>query len=371
MGFFGRLCANSKSLVFASLVFVLASCGGGSDGGASSSDAASSDTTAGASSSYSSNAISDKPGFTFINIPIILSVSTGLELTSSNPTAADSFVMTLANCASGLSGTNSSPTTVKVYLNDTSCIVKLTSFVLNSESFTPTTNFTTWLVNDTAVFTGATSGNKVSLKVTNQLSSPIVNTDSVGYLFTVISASSTSTIIPSSQSGSLSVTGIHAPDFVINSGNAIWNGLQTSGGHTGYGIFSFTLTCSSGIMTVGANPSYNSFCSTTTGSNDGVDIGVANYFSYKLINDASGVGTLTLSAAQAAFTAGGDSAVTLSTDILANSSGFKITNIDGPGPAQSNPKMLLVLQRKNPNHPGDSTYSSFQYFPITVQTITP
>lgn len=324
---------------------------------------------------------------TLVEVPIIMRDETegsnedsGLNLANGDAIPA-SIVITLANCTSGLTGSNSSQSSLTVYLNDTNCLAKLTSFSLYSQTFQPSgagsSPFTTWLAGDTATFIGS-SGDSVKLKVVSQLNSPTTTTELVSYSFTAIkvATNSVTSILPSGQSLTLTVAGRDAPNFKINSGHAVFENLVSSGGSAGAGIFNFKLTCVVSAMTVGANASYNSFCPATVasgtlaGGDSGVDIGNVNNFSYKLIADPNGNGTLTLAQAQTAMSTG-STTITLATDLLAANAGFQTISLTGPVTITSQPKIILILQAKDTAHPSDTSYSSFQYFPITVQAITP
>lgn len=373
-----KMINNNSLLRFGPSLIVLLlyiSCGPSSGGGSSSSDTAQTN-----SSTKSKSGGSDPVTLETIEIPVkFTEESSPLNLVSSPTT----FVISLTGCNSGLTGNNSSPTSLTVYTHDTSCLAKLSSFVLQSQTYLPSGTgsvpFTTWLAGDTAKFIGANANDVVTVKVVSQLSSPIVITDSVSYSFTVIKTgtNNSSSITPSSNSVSLSVSGVEAPNFKINSGGASYIDLVQTGPSARAGIFSFNLTCVVSGMTTGANPSYNSFCPSTVangtiaGGDSGVDVGSSTNFSFKLIADPNGNGTLTLTQAQSAFSAGGDSTVTLSSGILSGSTGFTTGNLTGPTPVASYPKLILILQAKDSNHPTDPTFSSFQYFPMTVTTISP
>lgn len=345
------------------LLPVFSSCGGGGGGGDSVVE-----------SSDSATGVEEEP------VKVSVPASVNFEALSLD-NAADSFVISLTDCASGLTGTNSSSSSLNVFLDDTDCIAKLISLVFNSQSYVPSgtgsSPFTTWAVGDNAVFVGADANDLINVKVVSQLSSPIVAADEVTYSFSIIKSSgSTTTVVASSQSIDSAVTGRAAPNFSIGAGDANFIGLVSSGASAGAGLFQFDMTCSSGAMTVGANVSYNSFCPTSVAGgtiangDSGVDIGVSNNFSYKFIDDVGADGVLTITEAQAAF-ASGDSTVTLSTDILASDTGFATVTLTGPVTIVSNPNLILVLQSKDPNNPSDPTFSSFQYFPITVQLFNP
>jgi len=258
---------------------------------------------------------------------------------------------------------------MNVYLHDTGCLAKLTSFVLHGVTYNQTNSgavaFSSWTAGSSATFANS-SGGLAYVRVVSQLSSPIVTSDVVSYNFTFISAGTNSASITVSNTQTLYVAGQDAPNFSIGSGNITFDSINGSGA----GLFTFSLTCVNGPMLTGANPSYHSLCPTVASGSVGVDIGVN--FTYKLIADPNNNGTLTLAQAQSAFSSG-DTAPTLATDILSGNTGFKTISLAGPGAISSNPKMILVLQQKNNNaaYTSNTAYSSFQYFAITLPTVTP
>lgn len=311
--------------------------------------------------------------------------SNGLNL-ASNPGSLtlDSYILNLANCVSGMSGTSSSAT-FSVLNHDSNCVVKLTSFVLHGKTYTTTgtgsSPFTTWLVGDKAVFRNSDT-DLITVKVVSQLSSPIQSTDYVSYNFENLTQS-VSPSIAISDPHTLSLGGQDAPNFKIVSGDATFTGIISSGPSAGYALLNFKLTCTNGPMIVGGYPPSTTFCPTLSGatysSGIGVDIYGANnsdstsLFSYKLILDSSGVGTLSFAQAQAAFAAGGDS--TVSTSDLVGSTAFNTVTLTGPGPVDqaANIHMFLILQAKNTNsnYTNNIYYSSFQYFAITLPAVNP
>ena len=297
----------------------------------------------------------------------------GLGLAAPGGQAVDSYAITLGSCSSGLSGANSAAGFLNVYLHDTHCLGKLTSFVLHGQTYLPSGSgsvpFSTWLAGDTATFVGSGSSDLIYVTAVSQLSSPILTTDVVSYSYSANKSGTNSATATVSNSQTIGASGIDAPNFSLSSSNAIFNGIITSGTQAGYGRFTFKLTCASGAMTAGANASYNSFCPTVTaggtlaGGAAGTDIG-AN-FSYVLIADPNGNGTLTIAQAASAFS-GSSSTINLATDILSGSTGFTTNSMTGPGPLAANIKLILVLQAQNANNPSNPNYSSFQYFPITL-----
>lgn len=294
---------------------------------------------------------------------------------------SSTFTVALDACSSGLSGNNSVQGILNVYLNDTNCLGKLSSFTLNGQAYIPSGTgsvpFTTWQVGDTATFVGSGASDLMYVEVISQLSSPTVAGDEISYNFKrIVEGTNNATLLVSTAS-TLAVAGQDAPNFIINAGDISFDNIVPSGPDIGKGQFTFELTCSSGAMTVGNNASYNSYCPTSVaggtiaGGDPGVDIGA--YFSFKLINDINGDGTLTLAQARSTFSAGGDSTITLASDILAGNTGFTTNSLTAPGTLSTTSKMILVLQAKNENASFTSNpdYSSFQYFYIILPTVNP
>lgn len=279
------------------------------------------------------------------------------------------YQMTLENCSSGLLGNNTStPETIPAYLRDQNCVVKLASFVFQGKTFLPkgtgAVPFTSWNAGSTAVYTDGST--LVDVQIVSQLSSPIQDTDTVVYNFALNTKSSPLAV---SNKKNVFLKGTDAPNFKIAEGGANCISLTSEGA----GLFSFTLNCTSGAMTEGEDRTLNTFCSdleggTIGGGATGVDIGAPSRFSYKLIKDVNGDGTLTIDQAQAAFAEGGATEVDVTKDLLPNSTGYVTKLLSGPIPMLAHPKMILVLQAKDPdpNFASDPRYSSFQYFPINL-----
>lgn len=313
-----------------------------------------------------------------------------LQLAGSNSGGlpVDSFVINVSGCATGESG-NTSASILNVYIKDTNCVAKLTSFVLRGQTYAPTgagaVAFTSWTAGSTAVFQGASATDLINVKVVSQLSSPVAVSDFVSYNLTVNKVGTNNASIVVGESQSLYVAGQDAPNFIINSGDATFVNINSSG----YGQFTFKLTCASGNMIVGSQTGKTTFCPTVTSgtyaSGAGVDVYAASnsdsssLFSYKLIVDPqnnSSTGTLTMAQAQAAFASAG-STVALADLNPSNTAATAFTTITLTGPGQmataANRYMILVLQAKDTNstYTSNTSYSSFQYFPITLPAVNP
>ncbi len=294
----------------------------------------------------------------------------------------ENYVISISGCDSGMSG-NSSSETVKVKIKDTHCIAKLLSFNLSRQMYTlkgfGAVDFKTWLAGDTAIFQGKDSSDLIKVKVVSQLSNPIIESDLVSYHFTIANTKNkNSEIIGSAQA--LSIAGQEAPNFTINAEGFSFVNINSAGA----GEFSFTLTCSSGLMTEAKQAGKTTFCPTLSGGKSGVDIYAStnsdptSLFSYTLILDpqnGSKPGTLTTQQAQAAFANSDVFSVTLA-DLNPSStaaSSFTTVPLTGPGQmsVEENRYMILVLQAKSPNPSlsADPANSSFQYFPIILPAI--
>jgi len=316
----------------------------------------------------------------------LLSDPNELNLTGSAPggVVPDSGTIsyTLTGCASGLTGTPASQSVVNVYLHDTGCYLKLVAFTLHGTVYNLTNSgavafspaLSSGVTGQVATFAGSSATDLITITNLSQLSSTISTSDYVSYEFTIIKVGTNSASITVGTPQSLYTAGQDAPNFKILASNISFDTITA-----GVGFFTFTVTCSTGtsgnngIMT---GPTF-SFCPTVTGgaTPNGVDVNsTLNAFSYKLILDASGVGTLTMAAAQAAF-ASGDSTVSVPSKLIVNSAantGFITNSLAGPGlmATPANAKMLLVLQAKNTVLSGP-TNSSYQYFPVTYTPVTP
>ena len=298
----------------------------------------------------------------------------GLELASASTQSLSpsSFEVEVGDCASNQYSSNDSTAKLAVLINDQHCLAKLISVTLDGQVYLPEGHgskpFANWLKGDIASFIGANASDVVKVMVIRQLSSPIQKTDSVKYAYTKTSAK----VSTAEQTAML--FGVQAPNFTIEKGDITMNGIITEGSSAGAGTFSFQLTCTTGSMTASTTPGLNCFCpdsvegGTLLNGDSGVDVCSSNKFSYKLISDLNGDGTLTMPQAQDAFAEGGDNVINPKTDILEGDRGFKTISLTGPVSVTSNPRMLLVLQAKSPEpeFSKNPQYSSFQYFPIIV-----
>lgn len=273
-------------------------------------------------------------------IPIILT-SGPLKLAAD----ASSFSMQLAGCASGATASASEATpTFSIYKNDTNCLAKLSSLSVNGIAYSAAnagaTAFATFAKDESTVFTDSTGANKITVTVKNQLSSPVLVTDTISYSFAIIQTGDAKPISNDSlgESHSIAVAGDLVPTYKIDKINFL--GLNANGG----GRFSFQLECLVAIKSSGSSPSCANVAFTDT--------------SYVLVKDtSSGAPTATQLAALFPGTSVLASQLVPSTTNLLG--GFASAVLEGPNQLALNPKMLLVLKNGN----------SFQYFLVTAQAL--
>lgn len=321
-----------------------------------------------------------------IQIPINLKsslIKIGLNLTGSNPgVPVTSFVVTLDGCASGLTADNR-VADINVYLGDSGCLVKLVSFVSESKTYSSTAvgavNFTTWAPNEVATFANPDNANELAIvQIASQLSDPIVDTDFVSFNIYFKTGGDNANVVIINNPASIFVAGQTPPNFKIEVGDAKLSGVD---GASGAGKFVFRLTCVSGELIIGGHDPYKTFCTNKAGetfaSGSGVDIYAENnndsksLFSYKLIADVNGDGSLTFEQARDAFVSG-DSTVAPD-DIDPSSLSFVTAPLVGPSSLSAATKLILVLQAKNTNpaYSENSSYSSFLFFPVTLSLVRP
>jgi len=288
-----------------------------------------------------------------------LNVFYGLELT-----AAVSYSMSLTGCKSALTGTVTT-SAVKVFVGDSSCLVKLSSFNYNGNTYNPKSGagFTTWLANDLATFVNSGNANDTFVvKVNNQLTQAgVVSGDTVSYGFYQLNTGAAQAVGPTllSQAQSVSVSGDEAPNFIFSTNGSpvatgsvapvVFNGVNSSGA----GQFVFNLYCSSAMGATGK-------CGLSSSDTGAVPL---TSIAYKLIADTYSVnsGTALTVAQLQTIMASGTSTINTSTDVLSdNNKGFKTSTLVGPGAINSYPNMILVL----------SNGTSYTYFSIQIQTVS-
>ncbi len=270
---------------------------------------------------------------------------------------ATSFSISLAGCASGYTSTaTDASTNLQAYQYDIGCLAKLTQFAINGNTYSATatgaSNFTTWAVNDVAVFANTTnSSDLLNVAVTAQLDNPVAGTEVVSYSFYNI-AKGADSIFTKAQVGNghtMSVSGQAAPNFTLT--QARYVGMT----NLGQGLFEFTLQCTQALT------NSNTTC---------YDI-ILTTMDYKLVQDTYG-GTLTLANANSIFSTAGTSvasgevvdvgAADNHSNTLANGGFYtnESSYLTGPTTINSAPNMLLVIRAT----------VSYLYFKVDVTTLT-
>jgi hypothetical protein len=278
-------------------------------------------------------------------------------------TAATAWSVDLAGCTSGYTATVTQANLdgVEVYKDDRTCLAKLTAFTAGGISYSNAnpgaTDFTTWVANDTALFTSA-GGDVIRVKIISQLASPISGTEAVVYNFSELldgTGDYTFSEAEVSDAHSITVESQEAPHFDVVA--ATYVGMDDA---TGAAEFTFKLECvddptsaTPTSIAMSAGTAADSLC----GATDLDDI------EYKLVKDTYG-STLDIADAEAIFGTAG-STVTMPGDQYADSptnEGFTTSTLDGPGAlgTAGNENMILILKAG----------LSYTYYNIDVTTIS-
>lgn len=248
---------------------------------------------------------------------------------------ATAYTVNLEDCSSGYTDTVTEVDgSVLVYIGDTDCLGKLTTFTFDSKVFTPKTGseFTNYAVNDSAVFEEV-GGKEYIVYVDGQLASPVTGLSTVRYVFTEVVDAGLFTVATSSyaEAHSISVTGDEPPDFSITQVSI--SGLNASGG----GEFTFEMTCNVAMSGTDCN---------------GVDLSTIDY---KLVEDTYSSTLATTDASTIFSTAG--ATISIPGDQHANNNGgFNTSLLTGPTTISSKPNMILILR----------SGASYQYFNVDV-----
>ncbi len=269
-----------------------------------------------------------------------------------------------STCLSGYTATvtpatNAVTDEIEVYKDDAGCKAKLVSFEHDGVTYTPSTDFTTWDVDDTAVF--SSGGNDLKVTVISQLSDPTDPGDAVVYNFSEIVKGVSETFSESdvSDGHSITVESQEAPQFHVVA--ATYIGIDDV---TGAPEFQFKLECTDDPsapttpqdMTDDGSNGDNTLCS---------QVSLAE-IDYKLVKETgfATADTLTVDEADGIFSTDGTS-VTIGTDDYQEvgplSEGFTTVTLDGPGGLgdTSNAHMFLVLRAG----------VSYTYFNVDVTVI--
>jgi hypothetical protein len=274
----------------------------------------------------------------------------GLALTDTQ-----AFKMSLEGCATGWTHDNITKTTptLDLYLYDRGCVVKLLNFQYRDITYIPETDFTTWQIDDAAVFKDPDSSHRLRVVVIDQVDNPITGTHNVDYAFTELyMGSDLGTIVDSNNivgdAHNLTVRGVLAPEFACN--KLEFKAITVDGA----GQFIFYCNCD--LPTTG------------TGATQKCGDTLLDDIKYSLVKDTF-AGVLTVD--NAATIAGLGMTSILATEKLAigdpnaSNGGFKTTAVlpylTGPNQMHLNPNMILLLQAEG---------VSYTYFNVDVTTLS-
>mgnify|MGYP000656227396 CR=1 FL=1 len=258
---------------------------------------------------------------------------------------ATSYSIFLDECQSGYTSTATEISTdLQVYKFDQDCLAKLTQFQVNTITYSATatgaTDFTSWLVNDTAVFANTVdSTDTVGVKVVAQLSSPVLGVDTVSYTFYDIEAGAdnddlTPTVLGAGHT--MTVDGLAALSFTIE--YVRYQNITA----TGEGEFEFSLQCTVPL---------------TNGNTTCKDVTLTD-IDYKLVDDTF-TSTVTLTDADGIFNTAGTSVLAghrvnvggtdSAGNVLAKGGFYTSTTsrLQGPGKIHLNQHMILIFRAGN------------------------
>ncbi len=300
------------------------------------------------------------PGRRTFTYDAVLDGSASLRLAAD----ATAFQMTLSGCASTQTTTvDETKTYLELYEFDRNCVVKLTTFTLNGNVYTPKAGhtFTSWAAGDTAVFevVGASPADELKVEVITTVSNPVTAGGTIHYQFSETTKGATETIGEAvvRKSQTLSVNGQAAPNFRINQVSFV--GITASGN----GEFRFQLECNGQAVTSTGQDiqcydvrldSLHFTLAENTYSGDPTQTDLDN-----IMTAASGGKTVDMTSN--AFVAGGGTpALTNGGFITADHGDADVMVMPGTLPIDQHPHMLLVLK----------SGPSYLYFNVEVTTIT-
>ncbi len=289
----------------------------------------------------------------------ITAAETGLSL-AANATA---FSIDLTGCASTHSATvTETKAYLEVYEFDRNCLAKLTTFTLNSKTYTPKTGstFDDWLTGDVATFevSGASPADELTVTVISTLANPVVAAGTIHYEFSEVTQGATETLGEAvvRESASLSVDGQASPNFSINQVELV---DITANGN---GEFRIQLECNNTVTGTGANI----LCDDVRLDSIYMVLAEDTYASDPTLTDLQAIYTAASGGKQIdmsteAFTAGqGTPALVKGGFITADTGDADVMVMAGTKPIVTHPNMIFVLK----------SGPSYTWFYINVTTIT-
>ncbi|MEI8028005.1 MAG: hypothetical protein WCI18_16765 [Pseudomonadota bacterium] len=157
----------------------------------------------------------------------------------------------VSDCKSGFRSQAVQGAPLMLYPGDYGCLVKLTEFVMDGDTFSPSDSdpFTTWLPGDSAIFQGRLAPSKlIAVTITSQVSSPLQAQDQVIYKIGILQGSG-------SQPISLETIVLPRPTLVADFAPQ-WKltSMQLFGfSREGKGTYQFELQCKTRMVGSGLN----------------------------------------------------------------------------------------------------------------------
>ncbi len=282
-----------------------------------------------------------------------------INLSTSN---ADTFTLVISGCGSGFSQTlsiSASSGTLRFYEGDTNCIVALRSFSWNSKTWTKSGGGDFSGVT-AATFLNNTDGETLVVKQIKNLSSPVVQTDAVQFIFQrILSGDKKALISIGTPNEILGQTGEHGPylKWFTSGIVASLSSLDASNIPT----LRVKVECTGNWTWQQSSPE-TSLCNIS-----GDSLEMSNVWA-KLVNDTYANGsTLTQANASNLFETTPSATHVQTGNVFdasgTNSGGFQI-NVPASGDIAICRSYLLILMREN----ADSTKRSFTYFNVDMAT---
>jgi hypothetical protein len=285
--------------------------------------------------------------------------SPGLRL-AANATA---FSIDLTDCASTHAVTvTQTKAYLEVYEFDRNCLAKLTTFTLNSKTYTPKAGsiFDTWEVGDVATFevSGANPVDELTVTVIKTISNPVTAAGEIHYQFSEVTQGATETLGEAvvRESASLQVDGQASPNFAITQVELV---DITADGN---GEFRIQLECNNAVTGTGNDilcddVRLDSIAMVLAEDTYALDPTEAQL--QAIFTAASGGKAIDM--ATEAFTAGqGTPALPNGGFITADTNDADVMVLDGVKPIVTHPNMIFVLKAG----------PSYTWFYINVTTIT-
>ena len=272
-------------------------------------------------------------------------------------TTFDSYTILVEGCASGysvtISSTNPNPF---LYKGDHNCIGKLTEFSIAGETFLPITQFQSYEPGNTAQFANGDESIVHQVIVSQQLNSPIQESDQVSYEISNISENDQASLLGMSigTEKKVKVGAAKTPNYTFFSGEMIGVSQAEQAG-----IFQFILECRNGIKKPTQPTQAN--CSGVTLSSIDYVLVADDYNNQPCTNSQPEVCQQLFDGSEKSIDMNSAEYIMPGENGLANG-GFS-TKIDlsqalvGPHYMATHPNMLLILR---------SGGGSFQYFNIDL-----